>query len=641
MWIKSKAIGLVGVLVWASAVQASFEPGAKAVRQNAEWLGLNRDRFVRGEVVEVKPSRSGVLCLTGWSHPKLDAGTIARQATETEFGTFRKVRKGDRVGFKTAGLRPGVYNVSLIDGSEIKAAKEIVIAYPDDYVFDLKDPLLHGIKNTWNDNPKAQEYDKHYSVVAVCSQIGWAELQPERDRFDFSKLDALLAWSAYTQKPAIFKFNAPAPEWIFDYVAHVGGKSPLDDQGRGGGTSRREKAKAPQFWSPAYKEFYKEMIQALAAHVAASPHRKWFLGLRVQPNAFNEEAWHYTFNGGEMQIAGISPDRGTWIPPRNGDPIYPPLLEADDYKEAKQYFTDVMGFYQEAFHPLGIYCFLRPYLEVDQGLNLDLSGYYANTYTVCMGTDATASRPKLISSRAQVYKKYTRDLKKGAFHEDTYASFNGDGWNAKHGKKMNYKVSPRLPEKEIYWRQFLKLYEGVTMSAWGGTELFRLNTPAYQAALDVFMKYAGGEMDPAKTEHAWMVFAGYCDWSGKKIKQRNVGYWLAEDDSSKTETVVDASDDHRAFMLGTIREKETTLSIAPEFRQAHKGQSATVSIEWLAEPGDAWELLADGKRVGGARGTQNGFQIDEFELRALPSRITVRKQRGNPKFHIVEVGLDG
>ena len=32
---------------------------------------------------------------------------------------------------------------------------------------------------------------------------------------------------------------------------------------------------------------------------------KWqmVLGLRVQPNAFNEEAWHYKFNGKEMSLA--------------------------------------------------------------------------------------------------------------------------------------------------------------------------------------------------------------------------------------------------------------------------------------------------------------------------------------------------
>ena len=86
----------------------------------------------------------------------------------------------------------------------------------------------------------AREYNKHYSVVA-CGKLG--RTSTRRKRYDFESLDRS-EFAAYTQKPIVYKFNHPAPNWIFNYVAHVGGKTPIDKNGNGGGMSR-ERAKAP------------------------------------------------------------------------------------------------------------------------------------------------------------------------------------------------------------------------------------------------------------------------------------------------------------------------------------------------------------------------------------------------------------
>lgn len=598
-----------------------------------EMLSVTDTCIIQGEDFEITSTEDGELYLTGWSSPFIVLRDLNR-IVETKYGMKKEAKSGQPVIFSTETLHPGVYNVSIVkDGIRLETI-EIVIEYPNDYVFDLKNPNLFGIKNIWNKDSKAEEYNKHYAVVAAAGNDKWEHIQEAEGQFDWSYLDSLLANAAYTQKPLIYKINTPAPEWIFNYVAHVGGLSPIDEDGNGGGISRR--SKAPQFWAPAYKDFYKTLIDSLAQHVAASPHRKWFLGIRIQPNAFNTEAWHYHFNGKEMAIGGITADRSTWIPPRNGDEIYPALLEANDFAEAKQYFKDVIAYFQGAMHPIGVYTFLRPYLEVEE-IELDLADYYSNEFMVAMGTDCTAGKNQATSNRAQVFKKYTRDLKKGAFHEDTWASFTAEQWYANHGREPNYNVLPHSVDMEIYWRQFLKLYEGVTMSAFGGVELFLLDNPAYQAALDLFSKYAGGEMDVMNTQYAWMVFAEYTDWNLNPT-MRNVGYWLSEDNTSKTEISTDTfkNGDYRGFHLASLTGEETSLTVAPEFVRSHDGR-VLVSVEWKAESGDAWKLYCDGVKRGEANSTGTGFLTSSFEHVCVPEKLIIRKKSGDPKFHIVEV----
>ena len=594
-----------------------------------ETLGVSDTRIVKGEELKLISSENGEFYFTGWSKPEIDLDELNRIA-ETKQGMKKESEAGETVSFNTENLHPGVYNVSIVSSDIVLETKEIVIAYPDNYQFDLEDPNLYGVKNIWNASRDAKEYNKHYLVVAVAGNDWWDKIQPTEGQFDWSTLDDILADAAYTQKPVVYKINTPAPEWIFNYVAHVGGLTEAGGITRGGG-------KAPQFWSPVYKKFYKTLIDSLAQHVANSPNRKWFLGVRIQPNAFNTEAWHYNFNGKEMELAGITADRSTWIPPRNGDEIYPTLLEANNFAEGKQYFEDVIDYFQSAFHPLGFYTFLRPYLEVDAILNLDCSPYFENEFTVAMGTDATAGRNKPTTNRGQVFKKYARDLKKGAFHEDTWASFRAEEWNAAHGREPNYSLVPRSAEMAIYWRQFLKLYEGVTMSAFGSVELFLLDNPAYQAAVDIFSKYAGGEMDVTQTQYAWMVFAEYTDWN-LNPQLRNVGYWLSEDNTSKTAISADTTEgaDYRAFHLASLTGEETSLTVAPEFVQSHTGR-AVVSIEWRGEPGNAWELYSDGVKMGNAESTSESFVTNTFEHTSVPEKLIIRKISGNPKFHLVEV----
>lgn len=601
-----------------------------------EALNLSATRIVQGEDLELMSPEEGQFYLTGWSNPKVELNELKRIA-ETKYGIQKESKPGETVIFNTETLHPGVYNASIVCSGSILQTKEIVIAYPEDYVFDLKEPSLFGIKNAWVGWEKARAYNKHYSVVAVEGSAYWNELQPAENQFDFSSIDELLDDCAYTQKPVILKINVPTPEWMFDYVAHVGGLSPIDENGNGGGITRRG-SKAPQFWSPVYIAYYKKLLDALANHVGQSPKGRWMLGLRINPMAFNEEAWFYGFNGEEMELAGITPDRSTWIPPRDtAYSIYEPKLEANNFEQAKSYFKEIISYHQKVFHPNGIYTFLRPYLEVDADLNLDCSSYFENEYTVAMGTDGNAGKQKPANKRGQVFKKYARNLKKGAFHEDTWASFKAEEWNAKHGREPNYNLIPRSAEMAIYWRQFLKLYEGVTMSAFGASELLLLDNPAYQAAVDLFLKYSGGEMDVMQTQYAWMVFAEYTDWN--LVPQfRNVGYWLTEDNTSKTEISTETSEDgdYRSFHLASLTGDETSLTVAPEFVQSHTGR-AVVSIEWKAASGDAWELYSDGEKMGRAESTSEGFVTNTFEHTSVPENLTIRKISGNPKFHIVEV----
>ena len=609
-------------------------------------IETKQNHIVRGTKIVVDPQISGELFFTGWSAPTLHLKDTQR-LVRTKHGKKVTLKAGQQTVIDTSSFHPGVYNLSMIQNGVIEASHEFVVAYPENHVFDMKNQDLIGAVNIWNDIDMTREYNKHYSVVAACGMGGWAKLQPEENRYDFESLERLLEFAAYTQKPIMYKVNHPAPDWIFNYVAHVGGKTPVDKNGHGGGMSRHERAKAPQFWSPAYKKYYKQFIFALADYVSMSPNGKWFLGLRVQPNAFNEEAWNYEFNGKEMPLAGITPDRSTWIAPKYGE-IYPGLLEANNMKEGKQYFRDVITWFQDAFTPLGKYTFLRPYLEVDYKLDLDLSKVYQNKLTVCMGTDCTGSRSKILGKRVPVFKKYTYDLRKPAYHEDTWGSQKAVAWNQRHGRMPNYKFEPRTPEQDIYWRQIVKLYEGVTFGAFGAVEFQQLPNPAYQAAIDIFCKYSGEHFEPSRSTAAWTVLTGFVDWE-LNIKHRNVGYYLTEDNTSKTNIAFNCDEnDHRGFMMAEIANEETSFSIADEFLTEHKNKKAKVSVEWLGNPGDKWEVLAvsggEEKSLGEiSAGSKREYRVDAVDLSELnfakgtEGHIVLRKLSGKPLFHLIEV----
>ena len=188
----------------------------------AVTIETKKNRIVRGDKIVVNPQISGELFFTGWSSPTLLLKEAQRLA-HTKYGKKVTLKAGEQSVIDTSSFHPGIYNFSIVQNGVIEASHEFVIAYPENHKFDMKDQDLIGSVNIWNDTEMAREYNKHYSVVAACGKGSWAELQPEENRYDFESLDRLLEFAAYTQKPIVYKFNHPAPDWIFNYVAHVGG----------------------------------------------------------------------------------------------------------------------------------------------------------------------------------------------------------------------------------------------------------------------------------------------------------------------------------------------------------------------------------------------------------------------------------
>jgi hypothetical protein len=114
--------------------------------------------------------------------------------------------------------------------------------------------------------------------------LQWADVEPAPGRYDFSGVDAGLARFATRRQWATLQINGNSkPAWLFTQVPFV--REKLNVQ-------VRDAQGTLMFWHPRYEAAHHGMLEALARHLAASPHRAALLGLRLNFNAIGTEHLH-------------------------------------------------------------------------------------------------------------------------------------------------------------------------------------------------------------------------------------------------------------------------------------------------------------------------------------------------------------
>lgn len=114
--------------------------------------------------------------------------------------------------------------------------------------------------------------------------LQWADVEPAPGRYDFSGVDAGLARFAARRQWATLQINGNnKPAWLFTQVPFVREKLTVQVRDAGG---------TLMFWHPRYQAAHHGMLEALARHLAASPHRGALLGLRLNFNAIGTEHLH-------------------------------------------------------------------------------------------------------------------------------------------------------------------------------------------------------------------------------------------------------------------------------------------------------------------------------------------------------------
>ncbi|VGO20831.1 hypothetical protein [Pontiella sulfatireligans] len=498
---------------------------------------------------------------------------------------------------------------------------------------DMADSAYFGIASIWtHTNDDVEEFP----FVRVLQGVTyWKKLQPvSADQFDWCQFDLDMNRAAELKKPMVIQINGGAPEWIFAEVPWVGG------------TARN--CRAPQFWHPIYMKHYCNLLEKVADRVKSSPHRKWVLGIRVQPNAFNTEAWRWDFHHGEVLKAGSTIDRsqwkiledGKWVPA--GDAIYPPRLEDDDYAVAKQYFAAVVRAYKEAFHPLGIYTFIRPWISFECGLGNEWMDehVYTSPLMVVMGTEASASHFKYMAPRAQDYKRRCIDRGMIGYYEDVK--------NTPH--QMSTRTRKKFPAgatqndaQEIYWRQLYKLYLGVTYSATYEQDLERYREPGFSEAFRLFNKYAGMYLYPDKTPGAFVVL---CEFDGNKESLRNIGYYITQIDPDAVEIVGHVDADYRGYSAARLTSEKMSFRVDKAFAAETQGETVKINVTWLAERGNEWQLqfrhnkrIKTSEVVSGSSGRWKvqSFIISKADFRSAKVDFVILKKSGEPIFHMIEI----
>ena len=73
-----KIFGISLFLLIVHGVYASTPRAAADRVSNQDQIELTQNRFIRSEVIEIKAPGEGLLCITGWSNPKLSLKEVIR-----------------------------------------------------------------------------------------------------------------------------------------------------------------------------------------------------------------------------------------------------------------------------------------------------------------------------------------------------------------------------------------------------------------------------------------------------------------------------------------------------------------------------------------------------------------------------------
>ena len=117
------------------------------------------------------------------------------------------------------------------------------------------------------------EHNKHPLLAGALIDVGWAETEPVRGKFDWSSIEKKLSVWAAGGKPVILKIrpynqnpierdpngdNSATPRWVYS-----AGVPRITFNSGGGGKGAR--VSVPKVWDPAFYGLYEEYVQALAA----------------------------------------------------------------------------------------------------------------------------------------------------------------------------------------------------------------------------------------------------------------------------------------------------------------------------------------------------------------------------------------
>lgn len=486
-----------------------------------------------------------------------------------------------------------------------------------------------GMASIWTMDVPANE--ARPEVRAIQGFMTWSGIQPtSATAYDWSKLDAILARAESLGKPVMLQINGNVPGWMGSLVPK------LNFTSRG--------IAAHQFWHPTYIARYRELLQRFAERIAASGRQHLVLGVRVQGNAFNTEAWSWDYNNSEVWNEAVAQltQKGAPDPTHPDNPVNwtipagvtaaPVMLRADE-ATAAAYVKEITAAYRDIFHPRGIRTFvrvewyssaqLRPWLVANY-FGQPLAGVMDTGFGVWQGG----------SSRLAEIREVVDTYGVRAYAEDVYATFT--------------RMRAASPGQEFYWRQLFKLHAGILWSATYQEDLDQFGTKAWSDGVALFNRFASTARADASTG-AFLVF---CNLTGTHPFD-NIGYRLRQVSTAATldRSAVGVATDHFGYRAKELTGASLALAVDPALAATASGRQLAIRIVSYETAGAGWKLRArNGAALVdvGTATAASGWQERTFTIAAsaIPGNgtddlVIVKTGTANPVFHLVQLEVVG
>lgn len=430
-------------------------------------------------------------------------------------------------------------------------------------------PAHAGIAAIRLQQTKTPDIEAQDFIKATQIYMTWAEIQPEKERFDWGMLHDGLDKAIALKKPTMININLPAPEWLWTEVAWIK-KHP-----------KWPGNKEPQFWDPVYIQYHTQWIQALADEIKAFREGaavEWVLGVRVMPNGLNPE----------NVDAGKDASDPAWTNPKAKSTWhYPAGQSAQSWrckipgtkKVTDDYMRTIMQAYRTSFGPLKIATgFRAAKFDAMYGIPA-MNEIFADPLAMAIDTGCDAAvLEKSTYDRFPVLRRRGRTQGAVGYWED-----------------FNESTFPRYvnPAADFYWRQLTKLDAGISYSATYGADLERYNTDAvYRMAMNFFNSYAGYHNLPEQSPGAWIAF---CNGADLKDAEGNsfvdLSFFMRQsgpDGAVTRQQNQTAKAPHQEWYSAQAKGRYV-FDVADEFaRSLNAGVS--ISVTYKSEPGDNWAL---------------------------------------------------
>ena len=477
--------------------------------------------------------------------------------------------------------------------------------------------------------------------------LQWADVERQRNRYDFSAIDVQLADFAKRRQLTTIQINGNRkPEWLFRKVPHVTEQLSVQVNDPRG---------TLMYWHTAHRDAYLSMLRALAAHLEVAVHKESLLGIRMNLNALGTEHHH-------VPKPFADPER--WI-----------LPEGTTRSELVSWGKKVDDAYVQAVVDAYIACFRgNTRIFVRNSISEEIMADYQEQFsdgTLSWFHTSSEVEPRAAFAEKQ-YRRFYDYCRSGK--TTAYAEPWASAWGDHGGRKDDRWCSP--PQWN-YWRLLFDLHCGVSYIALYSSDMrvaiegkyhsrhAHFDDPggAYQAefaaAFRFASKYAGYHTSPQTSPGAWVAFREnhvVRAANGMPARRRQLSTFVGDynflmkrvpGDQSQGLDIVNVGPDEqrygawaRVLPAGQVMQ----LALDADFAASLDGARVTVRVVYLDTAEGAFDVLTAGSEQrqhlqGSGRWRELRMKVPAEPFRSKPTdaRIRIRAVGAPIHLHMVEV----